>query len=472
MKRRPDSDEGELDDDPIVRTVRSNARSKFYDPRYAQPIGSSGPVGGWGEVDTSFLEDTRPTVPPFPIEVLPSIWLDWVNDTARAAGASVDFVALSLIAGVAGLCGGVRVRAAQGWSEPLALWQVLLGAPGSGKSPAIASLRAMLTALGREHPPETADAAAAPSGKEAAMELGDVVAVNASSALLWCDEGTDWLACLADASESARARLVRAWSSPTFTSLLISQPPEQLSHLAKLDPAFVSRLLFTWPHAAPYSSLVGRKPAADDVALADLRRIVGAAGTAASPTILTLDAEAVGVLDSFLATLHAGIADAEGLDQAWQAKGRGTVVRLIGCLSMLQGTTGPIGRWTVEQAIVLWRDYLLPHARAVLQLATPDDLNQKARQVVRWLKSRAGSTVSREEIRCEALGRSINAARTDQVLYRLQAAGIVSQVMYATPSQGGRPPNRWEINPRLTTAGNPRNPGNLSRAASAVSPTT
>lgn len=462
MKRRLDSDDDELDDDPMVRSVRSDARSKFYDPRYAQPIGPSGPAGGWGEFDTSFLDDTRPAVPPFPVEVLPSIWLDWVRDTARAAGAPTDYVALSLITMVAGVCGGgVRVQVAPGWSEPLAVWQMLLGAPSSGKSPAIASLQALLTSLPCERSSEAADP---PAADETVLGLGEVViASNASSTLLWCDDSADWLARLAAAPASARNQLLRAWSSTGPSSLLVSQPPEQLGHLAKLGTEITSRLLFSWPQMAPYSSLIGRKPAADDMARAELRRVMKVAGTVEVPTILTLDDEATSVLDAFLATLHAGALDAEGLDQAWQGKGRGTIVRLIGCLAMLEGTPGPVRTGTVQQAIALWRDYLLPHARVVLQLAAPDDLDQKARQVVRWLKARALPTVSREAIRCEALGRSINASRTDQVLYRLQAAGIVNQAAFATPSHGGRPPNRWDINPRLTAAGNSGNPGNPSR---------
>jgi hypothetical protein len=56
-----------------------------------------------------------------------------------------------------------------------------------------------------------------------------------------------------------------------------------------------------------------------------------------------------------------------------------------------------------------------------------------------------------------------NAARTDQDLYRLRAAGIVSQVLHATPSQGGRPPNRWQ-NPHPRTAGNPGNPTKAAAA--------
>ena len=53
-------------------------------------------------------------------------------------------------------------------------------------------------------------------------------------------------------------------------------------------------------------------------------------------------------------------------------------------------------------------------------------------------------------MRTGALGRRVDAAETDQVLYRLQAAGVLQHVLYSAPLRG-RPPNRWWVNPRLTT---------------------
>jgi hypothetical protein len=144
-------------------------------------------------------------------------------------------------------------------------------------------------------------------------------------------------------------------------------------------------------------------------------------------------------------------------------------VRLIGCLALLdwsvaaasRAAPGPVGREVVERGIALWTDYLRPHARAVLELATPDDIDRKARHVLRWLRGRGALEVSREEIRCDALGRSVNAAGAERVLQRLQSAGFVKQLLYSMPSHGGRPPNRWEVNPRLSAAGNAGNPANL-----------
>src|SRR5260370_2846637 len=89
----------------------------------------------WPELDASLLENRRAPVPPFPLDLLPACWRDWVNDTACSVGAPVDYVAQSLLAAVAGLCGaGVSVCVSPAWSEPLGLWQMLVGGPSSGKS--------------------------------------------------------------------------------------------------------------------------------------------------------------------------------------------------------------------------------------------------------------------------------------------------------------------------------------------------
>lgn len=78
----------------------------------------------------------------------------------------------------------------------------------------------------------------------------------------------------------------------------------------------------------------------------------------------------------------------------------------------------------------------------MLELATPDDIDRKARHVLRWLRGRRALEVSREEICCDALGRGVNAAGAERVLQRLQSAGFVKQLLYSMPPHGGRPPNR------------------------------
>src|SRR5690349_18616779 len=111
--------------------------------RHARPRPSS---QDWGEIDAALLEEERPPVPAFPLDLLPPFWRDWVADTTRSAGAAPDYVVQSLLAAVSGLGGGgVSVRIGPRWREPLILWQALVGPSSSGKSPAIAPMRELLS---------------------------------------------------------------------------------------------------------------------------------------------------------------------------------------------------------------------------------------------------------------------------------------------------------------------------------------
>ncbi|HZX88124.1 MAG TPA: hypothetical protein VFF19_31410, partial [Reyranella sp.] len=71
--------------------------------------------------------------------------------------------------------------------------------------------------------------------------------------------------------------------------------------------------------------------------------------------------------------------------------------------------------------------------------------------------------VSREQVRTEALGRSVDAAEADQVLYCLQDAGVLQQALHTAPLRG-RPPKRWWVNPRLHTTLSAGNTGSTGKS--------
>src|SRR5262249_9111305 len=94
-------------------------------PGLATACAPTGSPQGWPPIDTSLLDDSRPLLPAFPVDVLPSPWRVWVETAARGAGAPVDYVGQALLAAAAGLAGaGLRVSVRPSWSEPLVLWQV------------------------------------------------------------------------------------------------------------------------------------------------------------------------------------------------------------------------------------------------------------------------------------------------------------------------------------------------------------
>ena len=77
-------------------------------------------------------------------------------------------------------------------------------------------------------------------------------------------------------------------------------------------------------------------------------------------------------------------------------------------------------------------------ARLVFDRGGPTDTDRQARRVVRWLKENRPTEVSREDVRRHALGRTLDAARTDGVLDRLCAVGAL-QAQDARLLRAGRP---------------------------------
>ena len=484
----------------------------------------------WQAIDDSLLQEGRGAVPEFPVARLPQPWRDWVVDTARSAGAPADYVAQAVLGAVAGVCGaGVLARVTPSWSEPLVLWQALLGGPSSGKSPALAAVRRLVDpiddALRREDDKrrgrhaarveqarqrserwqaeclQAAETGAVPPpmppdggidrdfvpariivDASSVAALGDAVSANPRGVILWRDASPVWPQELdrstggRNADRSDRASWLAAWSAGEVglkrrshdglqrlarfaVSVIGALHPERLAEqMSRGDDEVAARLLYSWPHPPPYCRLKDRRPPPDGEAFEMLRRIAGAAGTPHEPLLLHCDEGALESLDGFLAGLHAEIAKADGMEAGWLGKGGGTVVRLAAALALLawsgaasiDGPPGHIGRQQVDDAVALWAGYFKPHARAVFNQAAPaSDGERRARRVVRWLADSGRAEVSRKEIRCQALGDTVNAVEADRVIDRLSKAGILRLHVAPSSSQGGRPMRRWVVNPAL-----------------------
>ena len=112
------------------------------------------------------------------------------------------------------------------------------------------------------------------------------------------------------------------------------------------------------------------------------------------------------------------------------------------------GAPGAIGKQQVESAIALWSGYFRPHALALFHHVAPTEQQRRARQVVRWLRQLGHPQVSREDIRCKALRRTVNAFGAEKILDALQDAGVVARASDEAPPRG-RPTSRWWVNPAL-----------------------
>lgn len=420
---------------------------------------ASGPE--WPEIDPSLLEERRGTLPPFPVDLMPPAWRAWLGDTAASACAPVDYTAQALLATVSGLCGaGASVQVTSTWQEPLVLWQLAVGRVSSGRSPAMASTRRMLATVEQEMQAVIVD--------DAQIDrIAEVATANGRGGLLWREEAGDWFACLKGEDDRARRLWLQSWSGgssasateSTAVSILGAVQPDQLGRLFQEAHDLAARCLYAWPHQPAFRSVVGGPRADDDEALGRLRRIAHKAGTIRDPLVLQVDERGLSALDTFMGKLHAALREAEGLEEAWMGKGRGTVVRLAGILELLDWSTtgsssppGHLGRERIEEAAALWENYFRPHATDLFMRTAPTTLELQARRAARWLRSNGKPVVTREQVRRKGLGRTVNASGADQVLYRLRSANIVRQMPDGWRAQGGRPTNLWEVNPALVRA--------------------
>jgi hypothetical protein len=108
----------------------------------------------WPQPDMRLVEDDRAPAPVLDDDALPAGWASWITGEADARGCPRDYVAASLIAGASAWIGNARhVGATATWSEPPHLWLALIGAPSTGKTPALRPIVEVSRAIEREAEP-------------------------------------------------------------------------------------------------------------------------------------------------------------------------------------------------------------------------------------------------------------------------------------------------------------------------------
>ena len=115
----------------------------------------------WPEPDMRLVEDDRAPAPILEDDALPAGWGGWIADEAAARGCPRDYVAAGLIAAASELIGNARhVAATATWVESPHLWLALIGAPSTGKSPALRPIVEAMRAIEREAEPSWREASA------------------------------------------------------------------------------------------------------------------------------------------------------------------------------------------------------------------------------------------------------------------------------------------------------------------------
>jgi len=104
---------------------------------------------GWPDLDLHWLYGERSAVPPLPTrQIFPEATANWIEITSESVGAPADYVAIGLLGVLAGMSGaGVMIQATSEWREPLVLWMAAIGAPSTGKTPALSAARRIIEVI-------------------------------------------------------------------------------------------------------------------------------------------------------------------------------------------------------------------------------------------------------------------------------------------------------------------------------------
>jgi Protein of unknown function (DUF3987) len=248
------------------------------------------------------------------------------------------------------------------------------------------------------------------------------------------------------------------------------QPDKIARAFAGDEDGMYARFLYSWP------SHPGYRPLTNDVsevepqfysALAAIARLPAEDDEGHfRPLEVWLSKAGIERFEEFRKFIEETKRELDGREREWWVKGETQVLRLAGTLSYmawafsLGNSSGGIESISaaleptevaeefVISAIRLWTEYFWPHARAALRQIGIAERHANARRVLRWIKSRRLEEASREQIRREALGQSLDANQTQELLDGLVIAGWL-RPMPVAGNASGRRKHRWHVNPLL-----------------------
>lgn len=277
---------------------------------------------------------------------------------------------------------------------------------------------------------------------------------------------------------SDREFWLEAWNGKPYSVDRMGRAPVMVDHLLvgiiggmqpdKLTRAFsgdadgmYARFCFAWPPEPAYRPLSNESCEVEpDLvnALTRLSRLAESEEDVFAPRPISLDAGAVAAFEQFRQFLHAGKDVLDGREREWWAKGATQVLRLAGTLTFLNwawslGQSEPqtITAVSVNAAVILWRDYFHPHSKAALRQIGLTDQQADARRVLKWIRLKGLTEISREDIRREALRQKLNAEQTEAVLNSLTRLNWLQKRTIPHGSKAGRHAHRWLVNPCLAT---------------------
>ena len=274
--------------------------------------------------------------------------------------------------------------------------------------------------------------------------------------------------------------------SLTVSNLLVGiiggfQPDKLARAFSGDEDGMYARFLFGWPITPAYTPLNDDITEVDHLFQHVLTQLIRLPdedeGGKFVPRIIPLSHDAREEFESYRVFVDRVKRGLEGREHQWLVKSESQVLRLASTLMYLdwasrddQGTgfdtigvnmePDEISKSCMVTATKLLREYFWPHACAALRQIGLTDRHRDLRRALRWIKANNRMVVSVKDIRREAMGGAADAEQTRALLDRLVGAGWLRSEKTDT---GGRPRERWLVNPKIfeaaetaTTAESPR----------------
>jgi Protein of unknown function (DUF3987)/Bifunctional DNA primase/polymerase, N-terminal len=264
------------------------------------------------------------------------------------------------------------------------------------------------------------------------------------------------------------------------------QPDKLARAFSGDEDGMYGRFLYGWPSTPDYRPLTNDvaevEPELQSALKALIRLPAEDSDDAFIAQAVPLSQDAVEEFESYRRHVDKLKRALDGLERQWLVKSESQVLRLAGTLTYLAwafalGTPGSngmamitadlepkqIGKEFMSAAVRAVKEYFWHHARAALRQIGLTDRHRNMRRVLRWISAHEKQEVSREDIRRDALGQSLDAERTQELLDDLVKTGWLQA---DTAKTAGRARRRWRANPKLfvqSTAGSAGSAGSPSQ---------
>jgi len=252
-------------------------------------------------------------------------------------------------------------------------------------------------------------------------------------------------------------------------SILGGMQPDRIAPLLRddADDGLISRFLFVWPDPLPPGPI--KESAACEVEIIPILRRLDHLTFARDkhdrpvPIDVPLSKEAFERFSQWRETTMAVGREASGLHASWWGKSYGKVLRIGLVLELLFWAERPIGDEpaevtldTIELAIGLFDDWLLPHAHRVFRLAAPKPEDATAQLLAKWIFKRRPKRFNASSLRRDPdpTAPNMSGEQMDRACRELLDAGWIRPARRRT-GRPGRPPKDFHVHPRIRLSGAP-----------------